>query len=464
MSMRTNRFLLTGAAAAAVSGGLFAQSQRGGVALEEQLRGQIAELQAEAGGSRPAELVEPLRALAMLYEEGDDHALALGALEEARHITRIHYGLTSAEEALLLRQQIRSEKARGNHGRVWELEQEMVTTARHHLDDTRMLPIFRELADDRLDVIDEVRAGERPPMIYAGCYNGASLPPYDYTRGGRPTGPGTNPSCFGVINDSLIAKLRGEILLYYADAIEIILRTGDYASEELRQLERAAIRIASQATVGSVRTASGAGGSIAYCSGGTLEHYLALEILDSCLAPVGRGEHFVVANVGGRVGLIRLLSYEVRSGAPAVARASALAELADGLVLAVPTARRRFVLNAELVLALYLQAYGELQQSGDLQASTQLFAPEVPATLPAYEPNPFASAAAESPRYIDAAFNITKYGTAERIEIVATSKDPTRAEERDLIRLIETMSFRPRVVDGVVADAAPVVVRYPLGP
>ena len=88
-----------------------------------------------------------------------------------------------------------------------------------------------------------------------------------------------------------------------------------------------------------------------------------------------------------------------------------------------------------------------------------------PATLPPNEPNPFASAAGEQPpRYIDAAFNITKYGTAERIEIVATSKDPTRAEVRDLIRLIETMSFRPRVVDGVVADAAPVVVRYPLGP
>ena len=30
--------------------------------------------------------------------------------------------------------------------------------------------------------------------------------------------------------------------MYYADAIETILRTGDYASQELRELEKAALR------------------------------------------------------------------------------------------------------------------------------------------------------------------------------------------------------------------------------
>ena len=84
-------------------------------------------------------------------------------------------------------------------------------------------------------------------------------------------------------------------------------------------------------------------------------------------------------------------------------------------------------------------------------------------TLPTFEPNPFASAAtSKSSRYIDVAFDVTKHGRAEQIEILDTSKAATRAEERDLIRLIENASFRPRVVDGAVADSAPVVVRYHL--
>ncbi len=460
--MRTNRLLVTAAGFAALSGGSFAQPELASIDSEAQLREQIAELQAE-GGQRPASLVTPLRALAALYQEDGDDALALAALEEARYVIRIHHGLASAEEALLLRQQIRSEKALGNHERVWDLEQDMVTTARQHHDDIRMLPIFRELADDRLGVIEKVRAGERPPMIYVGCYNAAPLPPYDFTR---PASSLANPSCIGGINEYLIGQLRVEVLMYYADAIEIILETGDYASEELRQLEKAALRVAGVRGVrGGGAQSSRSGGSFASCPDGTLDDYFVLEILSSCLAPVGRGEGWVVANVGNAAGLLRLLSYEVRSGAPAAAQANALAELADWRILGVPPDRRRFERYDELALAFYERAYRELQQSGDLQASTQMFAPELPVTLPTFGSNPFASAvSAEAPRYIDVAFAVTKYGTGEQIEILDTSSGATRTEERDLIRLIETMSFRPRVVDGTLADSAPVVVRYHLGP
>jgi len=131
----------------------------------------------------------------------------------------------------------------------------------------------------------------------------------------------------------------------------------------------------------------------------------------------------------------------------------------------VPPERRRFEHYDELALALYERAYRELQQTGDIQTSAQMFAPELPVTLPTFVSNPFASAAsAESPRYIDVAFAVTKYGTGEQIEILDTSSGATRTNERDLIRLIETTSFRPRVVDGKLADSAPVVVRYHLGP
>ena len=463
MSTQTQWLLVIAAAAAAVSGGLFAQTRPPSV--EEQLHQQIAELQTETGLARPAEVIDPLRALALLYEEGGDYALASATLEEARYVARVHNGLTSADEALLLRQQVRSEKAMGLHDRAWDLEQDMLTIARHHHDDIRMLPIFRELADERLGVIEQVRDGERPPLIYAGCYNGEPLPPYDYTRAGQwrtqvPAGDAsgfTTPSCYGGINQDLIAKLNREVLMYYADAIETILRTGDFASQELRELERAALRIGG----GRLRVAllGKSGGHLDRCFGGTLDNYLALEILDSCLAPVLRGQGFVIANVGNPPALLRLMQYEFRSAAPATARANATAELADWYVRSVPAERRRFNLP-HVTYALYERAYRELERSGDLKASTAMFAPELPVTLPTYEPNPFESAARESPRYIDVSFAVTKYGLGERIEILATSKNATREEKQELTRYIESTSFRPRMVNGKIADEAPVALRY----
>ncbi|HJR70549.1 MAG TPA: hypothetical protein VKA43_10950 [Gammaproteobacteria bacterium] len=468
--------LLDAAAATAPAlvayGMVFAQPVLGFATTDPQteLVERIAELRAE-GGPTPASVIEPLRALALQHQESGDHALAIVALEEARYVTRVHRGLTSADEALLLRQQIRSEKELGDHERVWNLEQDMVTIARQHHDDIRMLPIFRDLAEDWSGVIEEVRAGGRPPMIHIGCYYGALLPPYDDTRGKRHAplamgDAGGGPNCTSGSKDGIIRRLESELLMYYADAIEIILKTGDYASQELRQFEKAALRLRSGRRVSVMRYGE-SGGSFTYCSGGTLEHFLALEILDSCLAPVGRADNFVAANVGGPVGLIRLISYEIRSAAPAADRARAIVELADFTLAAIPVDRRHLEeRTTNLALAFYERAYRELRQGDDAEASTaQIFAPELPVTLPTFRPNPFAATAtAESTGYIDVAFAVTKHGTGERIEILATSRNASRAEQRDLIRLIESTTFRPRMIGGELADAAPVVVRHHLSP
>jgi hypothetical protein len=153
------------------------------------------------------------------------------------------------------------------------------------------------------------------------------------------------------------------------------------------------------------------------------------------------------------------MQYEIRSAAPAAARANATAELADWYVLFTPANRRRFDIP-QVAFALYERAYREVEQGGDLKASTEMFAPELPVTLPAYEPNPFAFAATESQRYIDVSFDVTKYGLGERIEILDTSKGATREEKQGLIRLIERASFRPRIVNGEVVAEAPVALRY----
>jgi hypothetical protein len=114
--------------------------------------------------------------------------------------------------------------------------------------------------------------------------------------------------------------------------------------------------------------------------------------------------------------------------------------------------------NNEIAVELYERAYRELGQDSDVR--TSMFSSEVPVTLAR---NPFTSTAtAASSRYIDAAFAITKYGRGEQIEI-QESQGATRAEERDLTRMIKSTRFRPRFVDGRLADSAPVVVRYALG-
>jgi hypothetical protein len=156
---------------------------------------------------------------------------------------------------------------------------------------------------------------------------------------------------------------------------------------------------------------------------------------------------------------MRLVVYEIRSGAPAAARATAFAELADWHLWYAQNDNRPFNEIDELAFELYARAFAELGQSDDARESmVRIFSPELPVMLPTHAPNPLAST--ESSRYIEVAFAITKNGTAERIEILAGGDDATRAEEREVIRSLKYGSFRPRAVDGELADSAPVVLRY----
>jgi hypothetical protein len=466
VSTRTAKLLVV--AAVTACGAAFAQTGPTSLDAEQQLLEQIAELRAE-GGPTTAGVLERLHVLALLYQETEDHARASVTLDEARFVTRVHQGLSSVDEALLLRQQIRSEDALGHVEAAWNLELDMLTIARKHLDNVRMVPIFRALAADRSELLNKVRAGKYPPEMYLGCYYAAGAPRYDDARGERQPDIDATGSCRFGTREAVILKLREEILLYYADAIEVLLKNGAYASEELLELERQALRIgfsapylttpsSGNATLGAARFV----GVRVGCFGETLDTLLASDLLGSCLEPVVHAEGHVVANVGSWVSLVRLIAYEIRSAAPPTARASAFVELADWHLLGIPLDRRHLDDSTSTALAVYERAYRELQLSAEARpATTQIFSPEIPTTLPADEPNPFAATEGSS-RYLDVAFEVTKYGRGERIEILETSSGATRAEERDLIHLIETTSFRPRIVGAALAASAPVVVRYGL--
>ena len=141
---------------------------------EQVLLERIGKLQSESGLNAEG-LIEPLRALALQYQESGDHALAVVALEQARQVMRANRGLftASVDDALLLQQQIRSEKELAGHGeRVWNLQQDLVAIAKQHFDDMRMLPIFLELIDDRTERLDEYRTTDfvnLPPGLYVPC-------------------------------------------------------------------------------------------------------------------------------------------------------------------------------------------------------------------------------------------------------------------------------------------------------
>src|SRR5690554_5048895 len=78
------------------------------------------------------ELIEPLLGLGRLYHDEGDYALAIAALEQARQIVRVNYGLYSVEEVPLLAQLALSEQARGNVETAWAIEQDLLGLMERH--------------------------------------------------------------------------------------------------------------------------------------------------------------------------------------------------------------------------------------------------------------------------------------------------------------------------------------------
>ena len=110
-----------------------------------------------------------------------------------------------------------------------------------------------------------------------------------------------------------------------------------------------------------------------------------------------------------------------------------------------------------------LDAYArvhELVTANDFAAPllAEIFAPPIPTVLPTFLPNPLETQ--PSARYIEVSFEVTKYGESRRVEILGAAPEVSNAAKDELVTLIKGSRFRPRVTDGELAGAAPVVVRY----
>ncbi len=345
-------------------------------------------------GIHGAGLIGPMTALAHYYQDRNDPELAIAALQQARQVVRVNYGLFSLEEAPLLQAWIRAEQERGNPEGAWDVEQRLLNLVRRNLDDVRVVPILREIGDRRLDILERYSRGEFPPEIVLGCYYA--------TRGAG--------ECHAGSRGRAKAALLSEAFSYYASAVETIVRTEGYSSDELPEM-------------------------LMYLARVSYEH--------------GRQRL-------GRNSLRYMLAHTVESSAPVVTQTNALVQIADWDL---QFARDRIAANS--ALDVYRQAYARLEKAGVDEASIRsLFSPDVPVVLPAFLPSPLVSTRTpDTIGYVEVAFDVTKYGESDNVDIVSAANATKEAQDR-LVHVIKTSRFRPIVTDGRVEESARVTLRY----
>jgi hypothetical protein len=411
-------------------------------------------------GPYSLDLLRPLSRLGLLYQEGEDYALALVTLERARHIVRVNYGLHSLDQVAVIRQLIRVEEARGNHEGAWDRQQELLKLLRRHPDDVRTVPVLREIADRQMEVLRSVIAGERPPEVILGCY---------YKQ--WPTqGDG---SCEAGSRSTVVQGMLAEAQRTYLEAIAVMLRQGHYESDELRELELAVLRgvdlMRSRYTRGPA--ARPVPMAPAYIGASNIEPWrsrmAAVVQLANWELPYPsepslqaddngndftKHAHFMDPYHRGRQSLRRLYAYGAASSESSVEQAEAVAQMADWDLL--------YSHNSRAVES-YDVARAMLDEAGAPAASIeQMFAPATPIVLPAFQPNPLERDETRAATgYIDVAFEITKYGRSRAIEILDAA-NASHAQQRDLIGVIRTNRYRPQLTDGVFADVTPIRLRY----
>jgi tetratricopeptide (TPR) repeat protein len=463
------------AAVAATPG--FTQSRFGADADRQQEIVERIALEEARSGPYSEDLIAPLSDLALLYQDRGEHDLAGAAITRARQVVRANEGLHSLEQIPLLQQLIANEEVLGRLETANELEQELLTLAKRHPDDLRTVPVFREIAAKRMTLLRQYLAGEFPPQMVLGCYHG-------WPRGGVYQGSinRDSTSCIAGNRNDAIRTIVADAQTNYAAAIAVMLRKGLYWSDELQSLELELVR--------SIDVLRDRGAhDQRFRDSGLTEARLDLEPWRSwwdAVRPLAEWElaqppasseqgeqpagqqkpsepatelgqvthpSAELVDYGfGRKSLERLLAYEKATSAPLPEQIAALVRVADWDLL--------YSYNSR-ALGQYERAHELLKQAGAPASIAELFSPITPVVLPTFVPNPLDSDATEaSTRYIDVAFEVSRYGDSRRIEILDTTMNATDADKTHLVRLIQRSRFRPRLTEGELARASPVVLRY----
>jgi hypothetical protein len=409
-----------------------------------------------SGGPRSPDLIDPLTELAVLLAAEGERSLAIAALQEARHVVRATYGLHTLDQVPLMEQALENQRALGAFEMVQALEEELLDLAERHPDDLRTVAIHRDIGERRMDLLRRFRAYEYPGEIYP------------------------QSGLWSFSTDGVVLGLVEKAQLHYADAIAVLLLNEMYSSDELRDLEVEIVRAADlvrqrnpldlrSTQVGTRRMAQMGLASGSYLPSGawvptqhelreqtnTLWDLAGSESWEEAKQRRHRVDHMTSQYGLARESYRRLIDY-----------AEAVSESAptDG-----PAWRSR--LEAYLQLAdwdlvysangVALDEYAQVQamlEAADMAEPliAEIFAPPIPIVLPTFLPNPLETPTSD--RFIDVAFDVTKYGRSRRIEILGGT-NVSDAEEDDLEGLLRSSRFRPRVRDGELATT-PIRLRY----
>ncbi len=418
----------------------------------ERVAENIRAAQAEDGPASAA-LIGPLTELSVLYEAEGEHALATAALEQARHVVRANYGLHTLDQAPLLQKALENQQVLGNFAMVRALEEELFALAERYPDDLRTVAIHRDIGERRMDLLRRFLDGEAPAEIY-----------------GEPI--------YSFQGSALMQDLVSEAQIHYADAAAVILRNGLYSSEELRDLEMEIVRASDlfrqrfrpteREADGFIRNTPredhGVGHGLHQWWSYTLETLRTRtnelwDLAEPAASPDAdrrrhRVDHIKTRHELGRESYFRLIAYDdaVWSSDPNAwrRRLEAHLQLADWDLL--------YSVNG-VALEDYASVHELLAKTAIAEPLiATIFAPPIPIVLPTFLPNPLETQV--SATYVDVAFEITKYGEGRRIEILGATPNVSDDAKKDLVILIKTSRFRPRVTDGELRRASPVVVRY----
>jgi hypothetical protein len=405
MRARATALRLVGAATVLAAVRVLAQEPAPAEDLFLAVTEQIEAIQSLQGSTSP-ELIGPLTNLGLISREQGDTVLAIAAFERAKHVVRVNHGLFSFKEAPLLRQLVQIEEARGNAAAAWDLEHELIDVI-HRSPGPGAAEMLWEVADKRVDVLERYSAGELRPQIVLGCYYAEP----DNAESGRKG----NKSCDSGNDYRVKLNLVDEARSYYFDVMDMIIASEGRCSDELEELDMAVLRAA----------------------------YAARN--DYGTENQGRG---ILRAVHER---------HVKCLAPLPVQMNALLQMADWDLLFAGGRKEN-----DAAFQAYEALHDQLEQYGlERQVIDAIFAPSVPVVLPAFSPGPLGSTETPgSSGYIDIAFEITKYGEGDAIEILDTSTNISNDARMRLRYLIGRSRFRPRMANGVFEDPSRVVVRY----
>jgi len=392
-------------ATAVASAAASSQSELDAAANRERQLVDSIEREVARGGAYSEELIAPLSELALLYQEADDRALASATIERALQVVRANYGLYSLAQAPLISRLVANEAAAGNHETAWEVEDELLTLAKRHPEDLRTVALFREIGDRRVRL-----SGDELPLsvVCRGNSNAAGCREETNESAARSAGSWVNEFHVGSVRSLVNAGAMNN----WGGAINVFLQNQLYDSPELRELEQKLIAL---------------GG----CE---------------------------VARESYR----RLRFYDEANAETWLNRAATIVRAADSELVCSQNQRPALERAA---LKRYREAYDLLERNAVARASIdELFAPEAPIRLTDSLPArayPMPSAApSDSSGHVDIAFEITKYGRAQGIEIVDATPNCTNDEKHALVLFVRDGLYRPRAANGAIVDGSRVVWRY----